>query len=74
MKYHQPSGLNQGLPFLIPANWTPEQAQAVVDLLDDLRDCIWSHYQMPLYHLYRQQRIPRPEDNFSQTDGEEPPF
>jgi hypothetical protein len=71
---HQPSGISQGLPFLIPADWTPEQAQAVVDLLDDLREHIWVHYQIALYDLYRQQRRPWPADNFIQTDGDEPPF
>ena len=75
MKYpHQPSGLSQGLPFLIPADWTPEQAQAVVELLDDLRELIWSHYQLPLHELYRQQRLLTPEDEFTQTDRDEPPF
>ena len=75
MKYpHQRSGLNQGLPFLIAADWTPEQAQAVVELLDDLRERIWAHYQMPLDDLYRQQRMPIPQDNCTQTDGNEPPF
>jgi hypothetical protein len=75
MKYpHQASGLSQGLPFLIPADWTPEQAQAVVELLDDLRERIWSHYQLPLHELYRQQRLPTPEDDFTQTDRDEPPF
>jgi len=75
MKYpHQPSGLSQGLPFLIPADWTPEQAQAVIELLDDLRERIGSHYQLPLHELYRQQRLPTPVDEFTQTDGDEPPF
>lgn len=54
----QPSGLNRGLPLDIPADWTPEQAQAVVDLLDDLRERIWGHYALPLQELYRQQRQP----------------
>jgi hypothetical protein len=71
---HQPSGLNQGLPFLIAADWTPEQAQAVVELLDDLRERIWAHYQMPLHDHSRQQRLPMPEDDGPQTDGDEPPF
>lgn len=75
MKYpHQPSGLSRGLSFLIPADWTPEQAQAVVDLLDDLRERIWSHYQLPLHELYRQQPLPMPEDDLTQTNGDEPPF
>jgi hypothetical protein len=28
----------------IPAIWTPEQALAVLDLLDDLRQTIWTRY------------------------------
>jgi len=32
------------IPLNIPAYWTPEQAFAVVELLDDLRDRIWAHY------------------------------
>jgi len=74
MTKHLPSGLTQGLPFLIPADWTPEQAQAVVELLDDLRDRIWSHYQIPLYNLYQQQRLPFPEDDFMPPNVNEPPF
>jgi hypothetical protein len=74
MKHHLPSGLTQGLPFLIAADWTPEQAQAVVELLDDLRDRIWSHYQIPLYDLYQQQRRPFPEDDFMPPNGNDPPF
>ena len=74
MKDHLPSGLNQGLPFLIAADWTPEQAQAVVELLDDLRDRIWSHYQIPLYDLYQRQRLPFPEDDFMTPNGNDPPF
>ena len=36
------------IPFAIPAYWTPEQALAVVELLDDLRELIWAHYGMQL--------------------------
>ena len=42
--WHQPSGLSAGLPFTVDATWTPEQALAVWELLDDLRDRIWTHY------------------------------
>jgi hypothetical protein len=31
-------------PFAIPAYWTPEQALTVVELLEEVRDLIWSHY------------------------------
>ncbi|WP_434782355.1 hypothetical protein [Ferrovum myxofaciens] len=52
--YPQPSGLNRGIDFLIDAHWTPEQALAVVELLDDLRNRIWNHYQSSLFELLRQ--------------------
>ena len=54
--YHQRSGLNIGLDFLISTNWTPEQAWAVVELLDDLRERIWNHYLIPIQDLLREER------------------
>jgi hypothetical protein len=53
--YHQRSGLNIGLDFLISTNWTPEQAWAVVELLDDLRDRILNHYLVPIQELMREE-------------------
>lgn len=52
--YFQPSGLTKGLEVLIDADWTPEQALAVIELLDDIRDRIWAHYQLPLLELKRE--------------------
>ena len=54
--FHQPSGLTKGLDFLIACDWTPEQALAVVELLDDLRDRILLHYQLPIMELMREER------------------
>ena len=54
--YHQPSGLNIGLDFLINTDWTPEQAWAVVELLDDLRERIWNHYLIPIQDLLCEER------------------
>jgi len=54
--YHQRSGLNSGLDFLISVDWTPEQAWAVVELLDDLRDRILNHYLVPIQELMRKER------------------
>ena len=51
--YRPPSGLTGGLDFLISKEWTPEQAWAVVELLDDLRDRIWCQYQLPIQELLR---------------------
>ena len=54
--YHQRSGLNIGLDFLISTDWTPEQAWAVVELLDDLRDRIFNHYLESIQELLREER------------------
>lgn len=54
--YYQPSGLNTGLDFLIDKNWTPEQALAVFKLLDDLRERIFNHYQIPIQELLKEER------------------
>ena len=54
--YHQRSGLNIGLDFLISSDWTPEQAWAVVELLDDLRDRIFNHYLIFIQEILREER------------------
>jgi hypothetical protein len=51
-----PPGLPLTLPLVIPAYWTPEQAQAVIEFLDDLRERICAHYQLQLIDLYREQQ------------------
>ena len=77
--YHLPSGLGGGLDFLICADWTPDQALAVVELLDDLRDRIWAHYELALFDLLREERggsgEPLPGDHSTADDWpDEPPF
>ena len=66
--YHQPSGLTKGLDFLIACDWTPEQALAVVELLDDLRDRILLHYQLPIMELMREERGIGPLDDLAAKD------
>lgn len=51
----QPSGLVQGLDFLFAPNWTPEQATATFELIDDLRDRIWSHNGAQIQAFLREQ-------------------
>ena len=41
-----------------PAYWTAEQAFAVVELLDELRDRIWAHYNVQLLAQYHEQYDP----------------
>ena len=56
---HQPSGLRGGIEFLIDPGWSPEQAFAVVELIDDLRNRIWAHYAIALSEEYRNQSTRR---------------
>ena len=43
------------IPFPIPAYWSPEQALAVAELLEDLCEFIWAHYGVQLTDAYREQ-------------------
>lgn len=55
---HLPSGIRDGLDFLIDPHWSPQQALAVFELLSDLRARIWMHYGAELQQLIREQRAP----------------
>ena len=51
-----PSGRRRGLAFLVPDDWTPEQALAVFELLDDLLAVITDDYGDQLNDILRKQR------------------
>ena len=40
-------------PPLIPDDWSPEQALAVYEFLDALRDRLWDRYQDPIIEQLR---------------------
>ena len=61
------------IPLPIPTYWTPEQAIAVFELIDDLRERIWAFYQADLQELTRQQRQPEPVDPI-EIDEDDLPF
>ena len=67
--YHQPSGITHGLELLIDPNWSPDQAMAVIELIDDLRDRIWSHYEIVLQQKLRDEQITHCDVTIS-----DPPF
>ena len=50
-------GLPLTINFEIPAYWTPEQALAVFELLDDLREKIGAHYSEQLFEISREQYL-----------------
>ena len=47
----------------IPATWTPEQALAVFELLDEIRDKIWSRYGSRLQGLIQEQQTSSEADH-----------
>jgi len=67
----EPPGLPRTISFAIPAYWTPEQALAVFDLLDDLRDKIWAHYSAQLFEPTREHSPPASTDP-SDTNIDDP--
>lgn len=69
-----PSGRQRGIPFILPEDWTSEQALAVVELLDNLRERIWAHYQIPLHELLREPYQPLRSADDSATATSDPPF
>jgi hypothetical protein len=50
----------------IPTYWTPEQAFAVFELIEELRDAIWRCYDLQLQEEYR--------DHFRHQDAEYDPI
>ena len=68
-----PSGLQRGIPFIIQEDWSPEQSLAVIELLDDLREVIWSRYQHQLQQVLRKQRGQKSSSN-AVMDDTKPPF
>ena len=68
-RYHPPSGIQQGLELLINPNWSPDQAIAAFELIDDLRDRIWSQYEIVLQQKFRDERITEYD-----VDIPDPPF
>ena len=52
------TGLPLTISLQIPTYWTPEQALAVFELIDDLRDAIWQCYEVQLVDEFRDQLKP----------------
>jgi hypothetical protein len=57
----------------IPTYWTPEQAFAVFELIDELRDTIWRCYALQLQEEYRDQFQHQDADR-DPVELDDPPF
>ena len=65
--YHPPSGLRRGLELLIDPDWSPDQALAVIELLDDLRHRIEAHYERVLQQRLRDDRVTENDANITDS-------
>ncbi|MEW7980849.1 MAG: hypothetical protein AB2813_13935 [Candidatus Sedimenticola endophacoides] len=41
----------------IPDYWTPEQALAVYEFIDELRDALWARYEVQLIEQMQHERV-----------------
>jgi hypothetical protein len=57
----------------IPAYWTPAQAFAVFELIDELRDAIWRGYALQLQEEYRDQ-FRHQDADYDPIDPDDLPF
>ena len=67
-------GLPTHLPFALPATWSPEQALAVVELLDDLRARLVQHYGLALHTLLREHYGDTHDTDDRAIPIDDPPF
>ena len=58
--------------FTIPNDWTPEQAMAVFELIDELRDTIATQYQLQLMEQLRSEREDFDSNNRGTYDHDNP--
>ena len=40
----------------LPTHWSPEQAIAVFEILDELREHVWAHYGLQIQQVLRDER------------------
>ena len=55
----------------IPTTWTPEQALAVFELLDDLRDRLWSLHGRQIQDLLEQEQGSAPNNALRADPGDD---
>ncbi len=56
----------------LPPDWSAEQALAVFDLIDELRDRVWDTYGPQIQQALREQRFTAPANSSPHLD--DPPF
>jgi hypothetical protein len=64
------------LAVVLPTDWTLAQALAVVELLDELRERLYSHYLIPIQTLLRDERTSTTtgDSHDAGAEPDDPPF
>ena len=65
----------QALALTLPPHWTPEQAAAVFEILDELGERVWRLYGPQIQQAMREERCttsPRPRGAIDQRGFQEP--
>ena len=60
--------------FALPTDWSPEQAVAVFETLDDLRELVWARYGLQIQQLLREQRCTSTTIASQNIDDADVPF
>ena len=61
-------------PITLPSDWSPDQALAVFEIMDELRERIWAHYGMQIQQALREQRSAAQPFTPSDIDEGDVPF
>ena len=59
------------VPITMPTDWSPAQAVAVFEILDELRERVWAHYGRRIQQVLREQRctaVSTTTDNIDEAD------
>jgi hypothetical protein len=58
----------------LPANWSPEQAVAVFEILNELRERVWDLYGLQIQQVLRGQQCTAAHDVADDIDEADVPF
>ena len=61
-------------PIAMPTDWSPEQAVAVFEILDELRERIWDVYGRRIQQALREQRCITANSAVNNIDDADVPF
>jgi hypothetical protein len=62
------------MPMTLPTDWSPEQAVAVFEILDELRERVWARYGLQIQHVLRSQQHTAAHGAKDEIDEADVPF